>query len=194
MISDNHFSSAVIVLANLMDQAGVLNDESAARAAKAVELFDAHDASILVTCGWPYRKDCSLPIAQAFRDHILARYAVPTEAIVLETQSRDTVGDAWFTKTNVIVPKGVRKLHVVTSAYHVPRTMEIFKLIYGPSYEIDVAGAVVPEDRLIIENEARSIYAFRRTFEGVTPGDDSEILLRLRERHPFYNGAVYPRI
>lgn len=187
-------SSAVIVLANLMDNEGVLNDESAARAAKAVQILAATRSSCLVTCGWPYREDSDLPIAEAFRDHILANFQVPPNAIVMEQNSRDTVGDAWFTKVNVAVPRGLTDLHVVTSTYHVPRTAEIFAFIYGPRYRINVIGALVPENDIIKENELRSTDAFRETFANVTAGDDKAILARLRERHPFYNGTVYSRI
>ncbi|GAB3459654.1 hypothetical protein GCM10027321_17890 [Massilia terrae] len=194
MTSKVPLPSAVIVLANLMDENGVLNKESAARAAKAVELFRATGSDFIVTCGWPYRSDSSLPIALAFRDHLLKNYDTPSSAIITETNSRDTVGDAWFTKVNVAVPRGFRSLHVVTSEYHVTRTAEIFNTIYGPGFQITVHGANVTDDAAIRENEARSLQAFRDTFKGVTPGDDQAILDRLREQHPFYNGAIYPRI
>ena len=48
---------AVIVLANLMDADGVLNEESQLRAAMAVDVFLAKQARNLVTCGWAYRED-----------------------------------------------------------------------------------------------------------------------------------------
>jgi len=36
--------------------------------------------------------------------------------------------------------------------------------------------------------------AFHKTFAGVASGDTAQILSRMRELHPFYNGDVYAKI
>ena len=107
---------------------------------------------------------------------------------------RDTVGDAYFTKINMALSLNWKNLCVVTSDYHVKRTKEILSFIYGNCFSVEVYGASVVHDISILGNELASIDAFRDTFLGVTMGNNIEILKRLRERHPFYNGQVYSRI
>ena len=87
-----------------------------------------------------------------------------------------------------------KSLCIVTSNYHVKRTQEIFSFIYGKDFSVEVYGASVSYDISILSNELASTNTFRDTFLGVTEGDNIEILKRLRERHPFYNGHVYGRI
>lgn len=185
---------AVIVLANLMEADGTLNPESAARAAKAAEVFKDVGAGVLVTCGWAYRDDSDLPVADAFRTHIAARHGIPEARIVAERNSRDTVGDAIFTKHQLALPRGWKNILIVTSAYHVGRTRDIFDFIYGDDAQVSVVGVDVAADDAVLENEQRSLQAFRRTFDGINRGDTQGVLNRLREAHPFYNGAVYPRM
>jgi len=186
---------AVIVLANLMDRYGELNHESSARAAKAVEAFMESRAKFLVTCGWAYREDSDLTIADALCRHIVNCFpTVPQGSILIERNSRDTVGDAYFTKIRLANPRRWKNVLIVTSGYHVPRTRDIFEFIYGPQMKVDVLGADVPHDEGVLKNELKSLDAFRSTFEGVRPGDDEGALKALRERHPFYNGSVHSQI
>ena len=62
---------AIIVLANKMDQNGLLNSESMARAKKAVEIFNERGISNIVTCGWAYRDDSDIKIADAFKSRFI---------------------------------------------------------------------------------------------------------------------------
>lgn len=184
---------AVIVLANLMDADGTLNEESAKRAAKAAEIFDEYSARAIVTCGWSYRSDSQITIADAFRSHLMKFHGISEKDILLERCSRDTVGDAFFTKVNIIEPEGWKSLAVVTSDYHTYRTKEIFEFIYGDGFKLQFFGAAIggPDRR---SSEMDSLLAFKRTFEGAQRGDSGAIYQALRSRHPFYNGSVFPRV
>jgi uncharacterized SAM-binding protein YcdF (DUF218 family) len=190
----NSKTDAVIVLANLMSQTGELNAESAARAIKAVEVFHELDARFLVTCGWAYREDSPINISDALKSYIVSRFDLPADVVLSETGSRDTVGDAVFSKVKYALPLGWRRICVVTSQYHVARTREIFSFVYGDAYEVSVVGAEVAEGQPTEDGEASSIAAFRQTFVGIAPGDDSEIFERLQTQHPFYNGVIHPQI
>src|SRR5579864_3031553 len=134
-------TDAIVVLANLMDQNGELNVESSARASRAVDAYFEYQAKCIVTCGWAYREDSDLTIADAFRTRILGEHPSLIDKVWVETHSRDTVGDAYFTKVNLAVPRCWKKIVVVTSMYHVPRTSEIFRFVYGPDFRVEVLGA-----------------------------------------------------
>ncbi len=192
--SDIAKPDAVIVLANLMDANGILNADSAARAEKAVEIFQKRNLSNLVTCGWPYRRDSAISVADAFKLHIISKYGISPNKIITELNSRDTVGDAFFTKINIALPLNWTHICIVTSSYHVARTREIFNFIYGPKFNIEVYGAEVIDNESTIANELVSLEAFRITFSNTEKGNDFQILQRLRELHPFYNGEVFDKI
>ena len=67
---------AIIILSNLMAADGSLNRESAARAKKGVEAFRDNKASVIVTCGWAYRKDSSICIGDAVLEHIAVHHKI----------------------------------------------------------------------------------------------------------------------
>lgn len=185
---------AIIVLANLMDKLGVLNDETRSRVDLAIDALKSGCAPVLVACGWAYREDSEICIADAMRQYAMSTHKVEDAALITEVHSRDTVGDAIFTKINLATPRDWKKILVVTSNYHAERSRAIFSFVYGPSALVDATGADVPDNEQLRNNEAVSMKAFLGTFEGINAGDDKKIFSRLRERHPFYNGQVYPEI
>ncbi|NBO19193.1 MAG: YdcF family protein [Proteobacteria bacterium] len=184
---------AVIVLANEMDPSGALNTESVLRANLAARLLDELPAAFVVTCGWAYRKDSCVRIADAFKSYLVGMGVKP-DKIITEITSRDTVGDAVFTKLNVAEPRRFTKLCVVTSNYHVPRTSKIFNFVYGSGYAIRVEGANVEYSEAVIAKELASERAFAKTFSHVLAGNNDQIMDALRCHHPFYNGEIYPEI
>lgn len=177
-----------------MDKNGFLNFESKSRAAKAVEIFNEYEISYIVTCGWAYRSDSNIKIAEAFKTYLVDEMGVNPGKVITEVNSRDTVGDAFFTKVNHASRLNWRSVCVVTSNYHVARTNEIFNFIYGDDYSVEVVGTPIDYDESTLNHEIASMDAFKKTFTGVTMGSNAEILERLRERHPFYNGKVYSKI
>jgi uncharacterized SAM-binding protein YcdF (DUF218 family) len=60
----------------------------------------------------------------------LARAGVPAPCILPETISLDTIGNAYFARVQHTEPLGLRRLHVITSAFHLPRTQAIFAWIF----------------------------------------------------------------
>ncbi len=184
---------AVIVLANEMDPTGILNKESTLRADLAAKLMDELDVPYVVTCGWAYRSDSPILIADAFKSYLIS-VGVKSDKIITEINSRDTVGDAVFTRMNVSEPRGFKKVCVVTSNYHVSRTMKIFNFVYGSGYAITVKGANVEHSESVISRELESESAFERTFGSVIAGNIDQIIDALKSNHPFYNGEIYPKI
>jgi DUF218 domain len=58
--------------------------------------------------------------------YLMRQRGVPAAAILKETQSYDTVGNALFGFTTHVAPRGWRTLAIVTSAFHMARTRAIF--------------------------------------------------------------------
>ena len=183
----------IIVLAHEMSKYGELNEESLSRINFACELFLLNKLSVLITPGWNYRKDTNQYIGDRMKDYAV-NYGVPFENILVEINSRDTVGDAFFCKINHIEKNNLKNILVVTSDYHVSRTREIFKLKNGKKYKIEIKGVKGFNDTDKTDHEKKSLITFKKTFEGVQAGNDEEILKRLKKSHPFYNGKIHPSI
>jgi len=183
----------IITLANEMDKECQLNPESVARIRLGVEYFFQNTQSILITCGWNYRKDTETPIGNVMKNFAI-ELGVPKNNIITELNSRDTVGDAFFTKVNIIEKRLCKDILVVTSDYHVDRTNVIFNFIYGPNYKIHVIGAqgFFNQDKQIQEND--SLNAFYKTFKNVEIGNNLNIFTALTMHHPFYNGKIHPKV
>jgi len=177
-----------------MNRDGKLNIESSSRMNIAIDAFNNNEAPYIITCGWAYRDDSSITIADAMKKYAANNHKIPYCSIITETKSRDTVGDAVFTKKNIISVKTWRNLLVITSDYHVIRTNEIFTYVYGKQYSIRVRGAITNKKDEQSDNEKKSTNAFHETFLGIKSGDDRSIYKCLCEKHPFYNGIIYAQI
>jgi hypothetical protein len=124
-----------------------------------------------LSAGTKYRPppldDAGFPI---FESANAARYlihaGVPAESILTETCSYDTIGDAFFCRVIHTDLRGLRKLLVITSDFHLPRTEAVFKWIFSlhplpVAYELEFESVSDPEmdpnlRRVRIEKEARS--------------------------------------
>lgn len=65
----------------------------------------------------------------------LVKHGINPEAILCETSSYDTVGNAYFSRVIHVEPRGFRRLHLITSAFHMPRTKAIFEWLYGLDHQ-----------------------------------------------------------
>lgn len=184
---------AIIILSNEMGSDGTLNQESIARANYAIRLTDKLNPQFIITSGWAYRQDSLIDIADAVKAYLI-KCGLNSEKIITDSNSRDTVGDAFFSRVNIVEPLKLNKICVVTSNYHVPRTQKIFNFIYGSGFSIDVVGAKVDVTSDIVRKEMSSSRKFKQTFQGVKTGNIKEIYTALRSRHPFYNGEVHEKI
>ena len=176
----------IAVLANEMDSAGVLNEESAARADLAGKLALNHPMAILVTPGWAYRPDSPVRIGSAMKDYLLENFDIKASRIVSHLDSKDTVGDAIYCREFLDTKKTQYSLDVVTSDYHCQRVLKIFHFVFGDSVAIEVHPVRTEKNLSRQVAEISSTEAFQRTFRGVSPGDLKAIKKRLVESHPLY--------
>lgn len=124
----------------------------------------------------------------------MAEYArelgLPARAILLEDQSRDTIGNAYFVRTRWLDPNGWKSIRVVTTDYHMPRAAWIFRRILGPAYDIAFSAAPSDRFRATIAYRAREesdIATFLAEWLGSIVDGDLAAITRLIERdHPGY--------
>lgn len=61
----------------------------------------------------------------------LLEHGIAGNHILPETTSFDTIGNAYFARVQHTDPLSLRRLHVITSEFHLPRTQAIFGWIFG---------------------------------------------------------------
>ncbi len=104
---------------------GVDLGEEGDRVLYAAELYKAGKAPLLLVSGGSWD---NLPPAEAtdMAAVLIGRLGVPRSALVLEARSLNTYENALYTKT-ILERLGIKKVLLVTSAVHMPRSMLIFR-------------------------------------------------------------------
>ncbi len=92
------------------------------RAAAAAELHRRTGLPVLASAGKPFSEVSEASLAAAY----LAEAGVPEKSILTEERSRDTFENAAFT-LEICKAKGFSRPILVTSAYHMPRAMLLFR-------------------------------------------------------------------
>ena len=188
------FDEAVLVLANLMDAEGRLNEDSLIRLALAAVLVQQRPRSCLITSGWNYRPDTPIRIADVMGNAAHDTFGIARDRIFADGTARDTVGDAIMVKRNLLDPSRIRSVAVVSSRYHLPRVRGIFAFVFGSAYDMRFIGPQVDHAENMAESETASLAAFHATFAGVEAGNTEAIYQRLVSEHPRYNGTVFPAL
>lgn len=123
---------------------GTLADlnRSADRIVHAAALYKAGKAPLILVSGGSQPE--ARPEAEMTRD-ILEVMGVPRRSILLETRSRDTHDNAVFSAI-MLKREGMRRILLVTSAYHMRRAQALFE-----AQDLEVVPAPTDFQRLVVE-------------------------------------------
>ncbi len=107
-----------------------------ARLDAALKLDKVTQFFIVLSRGTPHRAppldNAGFPVDEsASSARYLIEKGVAPRRILLDTWSLDTIGNAFFTRAMIANPLQLRKLCVVTSAFHMPRTRAIFAWVFS---------------------------------------------------------------
>ena len=185
----------LVILSHLMNKNGILNNETVRRINKAIEICYERKIELIMTNGWAYRKDNSNTIGRIVKNYILNNFKLENCKVLVNTKSRDTVGDAFFSRIKL---KGysISKITVVTSDYHIHRTKLIFNSFFSNIEYLEILGIKTSKGSKhnIKKKERSSMDAFLKTFGNVDFDDDDMVLKTLKNFHPYYNGDKHPKI
>ena len=185
-------ADAIVVLGSTVHEDGSLPLHARQRAVRAAMLYAAGVAPRVIFSG---RCNLTAPEPPVISEAAaMASYAeslgTPREAILLEEESRDTIGNAYFVGRNFLEPNGWRSIRVVTSDFHVPRTTWVFHKILGPDYDVSFSPASTELDATIIAARARAegdIITFLMEWIGpIVEGDREAVERFIHEEHPGY--------
>ncbi|PNH10615.1 hypothetical protein TSOC_002646 [Tetrabaena socialis] len=125
--------------------------------------------------------------------YLVARGADPA-TLLKEVSSYDTVGNAYFSLTIHALPAGWRRVAVVTSDFHMPRTASLFDAMFELLYvATSDAGVFEPEVLQIRKDkEAAARLSWLRTASGLTSLrqlhawlHDTHLCYAVRRQHEF---------
>jgi uncharacterized SAM-binding protein YcdF (DUF218 family) len=187
-------ADAVVVLGGGVEADGSLPPVSRTRVVRAVELFRAGVAPRIILSG---RCGLTAPVPEITEAAAMAAYArdhgVPSEALLLEEDSRDTLGNAYFTRESFLVPNGWYSIRVVTSDFHLSRAAWVFRKILGARYDFSFASApsgLSPRELILRALEECKLSIFLNEWlEAVQEGDEHALERLMEHEHPGYAHA-----
>jgi hypothetical protein len=187
-----YHADAIVVLGSTVNDDGSLPLHARQRAVRAAMLHAAGVAPRVIFSG---RCNLTAPEPPAISEAAaMAACAeslgTPRDAILLEEESRDTIGNAYFVGRRFLEPNGWNSIRVVTSDFHVPRTTWVFQKVLGPAYDVAFSPASTELDGTIIAARARAegdIITFLMEWIGpIAEGDRDAVERFILEEHPGY--------
>lgn len=149
--NERTFQTAAIVLGGGLREINedgrrfyVPESQVVARLKKAYQLLSTGTVDCIVTTG-KYSKrvgidkniDGPQTEAEVGKKYLVEHYGVSEDVILMETDSFDTIGNAWFAKENCLIPNKIFDVKVITSEYHMSRSQLIFEWVLGPHYDLE---------------------------------------------------------
>jgi uncharacterized SAM-binding protein YcdF (DUF218 family) len=111
----------------------------------------------------------------------LFEQGTPRERVFLEDQSRDTLSNAAFVAERYLAGLTPRRVFIVTSPFHMARSLATFALVLGEDWPI-TAHPSAPGEREDAHAATEALYLDRThaRLRGITPGDIPAIAARAR--------------
>jgi uncharacterized SAM-binding protein YcdF (DUF218 family) len=135
-------SDAIVVLGGGVLPDGTPSVVSRTRVQRAVELYRRGIAPRIIFSGRCGLVDDNPPVTEAAAMASMARgMEVPEAALLLEDESKDTLGNAYFVRERFLEPNGWSSIRVVTSDFHMSRAAWVFRKILGAGYDFSFMSA-----------------------------------------------------
>ena len=185
-------ADALVVLGRGLDDGGGLPPLARRRVERAAELFSWDVAPRIIFSG-----RCSLmtetipPVTEAAAMYAYAAsLGLPRSALLVEEESRDTIGNAYFVLRNFLEPNDWTAIRVVTSDFHIQRTAWVFQKVLGLGYDVSFSPAPSEVDHSTIAARAREesdIAAFLMEWlANIQDGDPVGLARLVWQEHPGY--------
>lgn len=186
-------SDVIVVLAGGIGADGSLPAWVRSRVERGVTLWRNGVASTIIMSGYYGFAEKKPPpqTEAAAMKRMAIRLGVPAKHILTEEHSQDTIGNAYFTQTTILIQREWTRIIVVTSDYHLARTKYIFRKILGPRYTCQFTAAPgnlsprAKRERTFIE---RALLALTRHWlDRIPDGTTSYFAAFLACQHPGYS-------
>ncbi|MEK6924984.1 MAG: YdcF family protein [Nanoarchaeota archaeon] len=171
----------IIIVLGHESNKGFLSEIAKSRLDRAIEFYFKTKTKLLFSGGYSLkvRKNEGLSEAELMKNYAVQKM-VSSKDILLEKESRDTQGNAYFTKQIVLANKW-RKILVITTDLHIEKSKFFFEFIYGKDYSIYFEGVKleISKEKLdeLLENEKKSIEKMIQIYKenNIKVGEDKKI-------------------
>ncbi len=182
---------AAIPLSRFLEADGTLDYQTKARMDHTIRRYHDGLVQALILTAGQAQSDVPFTHAGSMRTYALSQ-GVEDEHLLLEQRALDTVGQAIFTKRDIVEKRGMENLLITSSASHMVRVPILFSFVFGPKYSLTFEPVHVDNDfdPAVVAKERNGVETFLKTFEGVEPGNTEQIVERLFSAHPFYKGRA----
>lgn len=187
-------ADAIVVLGGGIGSDGSLTQISTTRVERAAEIFHAGVAPRVIFAGRCGLMDDDPPVteAAAMAAHAIS-LGVPAEVTLLEEESRDTLGNAYFTRALFLELYGWTSIRVVTSDFHLSRAAWVFRKILGSHYDFSFVSAysgLSPRQLIFRALEECKLSIFMNEWlQAVEEGDEEAVAHLMEQEHPGYADA-----
>jgi uncharacterized SAM-binding protein YcdF (DUF218 family) len=132
----------VVVLGGGIDLQGNIPTYVYSRLDEAIKLQNNLNCRILVSGEYSFLYDkVKPPFTEAFKmqEYLLKKGVLETQ-IIKEEQSKDTIGNAYYSKKYIFLPEKEKEAIIITSDFQVERVKYIFNKIFGSEYSFKIIG------------------------------------------------------
>lgn len=179
-------NSILILLSNDFDENLRLNKISKTRANFLYSLYKEGD--IIFTLGWK-GKFSNKNISDELKEYLIDEFEIPCNFIVSIKESKDTVGDAFFSRLHLQkISFNYQRIKIITSDWHLSRTKEIFNSII-PNKRLDFYGIHTEGENK--KKEEESLKKFKETFHGIDFSNLKSVRERIMNKHPLYKNDEF---
>ena len=132
----------IVVLGGGINLQGNIPPYVYSRLDEAIKISKNLNCKILVSGEYSFLYDkVKPPFTEAFKmQEYLLEKGIPGDQILREERSKDTVGNAYYSKKYVFVPKKEKEAVIITSDFQIERAKYIFHKIFGPEYKFKIIG------------------------------------------------------
>ena len=186
------YKKVIIALGCGVDSAGSLNPDAKNSVRLALDSFSENPESCLIMTGSVSYKATfrpSISEAQAMKDYAVS-LGIPQDKIFVETESKDTLGNFYFTKLNLLVPLGLSNIIIIRGPNQSDERIEyLAKKVLGDEYTFRIVRPDIerPSEQ---SREKESLSLAKQWLDPIENGNMSSIYKLMRERHPGYNSSL----
>ena len=183
------YNHAIIVLGCGIDAMGNIGTDASNSVRLAIDaLTQSPDSCLIMTGQVSYKATFkpSISEAQAMKDYAVS-LGTPVNQIFVETESKDTLGNLFFTKQNLLLPLRIANISIVRGPNHSNERIAYLAnkvLSGGYNFRIIEPDIERPGEH---EREQKSLTMTKEWLEPIADGDMDATYKLMREMHPGYN-------
>lgn len=171
----------IIILSNEFDENNNPNKETLLRSNYGFKLSKKDD--LIISLGWDGGLGVK-SISDRVKDYLISKFNLPEKNIISIPLSKDTVGDAFFSREFLFRENiNFKKIKIVTNQWHMNRTKIIFNYIFNNDPRLSFFEVISKKPKKI--NEDSSLKSFYKTFD-INETDFNKIKENLFINHPLY--------